>query len=98
MLQEAGAEIIDHATATGYHETTRELYKVQRDKLFDTLKKVGFNPMMAEGGYFLVARIDEGKDGEDLATYLSKQAGVTGIPMRAFYTKDATEDARKWLR
>ncbi|KAI8901046.1 pyridoxal phosphate-dependent transferase [Globomyces pollinis-pini] len=88
-LQEAGAESLEKAMTNGYFEETIKQYQSLRDQLMETLQKVGFKPMKPDGGYFIITDIEKYQTDEDFSTYLTKQAGVTSIPMRAFYSKES---------
>ncbi|KAJ3000295.1 Kynurenine--oxoglutarate transaminase 3 [Globomyces sp. JEL0801] len=86
---EAGAESLEKAMTNGYFEETIKQYQSLRDQLMETLQKVGFKPMKPDGGYFIITDIEKYQTDEDFSTYLTKQAGVTSIPMRAFYSKES---------
>lgn len=98
-LQEAAAIAIDASISCDYFSRMKKLYEHHRNILFDTLKEIGMNPIMAFGGYFIVAEI---KDPIALiqcySTYLTKTVGVTSIPMRAFYRREEASFKTRFVR
>lgn len=83
---------------TGYFEKTKVQYQQLRDKLYASLEKVGLQPMKPDGGYFIVAKIDPTSVKEDYSTFLTKEVGVTCIPLRAFYQKDDALKVEQFVR
>ena len=51
-----------------------------------------------QGGYFIVAEIDPMSVDEDYSYFLTKEVGVTSIPMRAFYGKEDASKVEKYVR
>lgn len=87
-LQEASAIVIETASANNYFDSMRELYSHQRDVLMQLLIDVGMKPMLPDGGYFIVAKVDI--QTENICKFLTTDVGVTAIPVGAFYyPKDA---------
>jgi aspartate/methionine/tyrosine aminotransferase len=69
--------------------------------LADALKKIGFNVLPCEGTYFLVADFAPlGFKGNDVAfcEWMTKEGGVTAIPMSAFYAKENGAPPRSLIR
>eukprot|EP00842_Homolaphlyctis_polyrhiza_P004696 jgi/Hompol1/5227/HPOL_004309-RA len=91
-LQHAVAESLTIAINNGYFDATAAVYQQHRDLLFEGLEEVGLSPMQADGGYFLIAdagRIQQQLDiQEDFSKFLTKEVGVTSIPVSAFYHGD----------
>ena len=66
----------------------------KRDRICDGLKNGGFDVMHTEGTYFINVDIRSvGFSGDDVAfcEMISREAGVAGIPLSAFY-QDAAID------
>jgi aspartate/methionine/tyrosine aminotransferase len=80
---------------TYFQDTCRE-YEKLRNHLFETLEKARFKPSKADGGYFIVAEID--LDEPEVCRYLTEHAGVTCIPVGAFYQEEDAHKVSKWAR
>ncbi|CAO3425529.1 aminotransferase [Azospirillum argentinense] len=66
--------------------------QAKRDRLADGLRAVGFEVLPSAGTYFVVADVSPfGFDGndEDFCRRLTAEAGVTAIPVGAFFVEDA---------
>jgi aspartate/methionine/tyrosine aminotransferase len=66
--------------------------QAQRDFLADGLTRLGFTPLQADGSYFIVADyagLGVNEDDAAFAQRLTVEAGVTTIPVSAFYGDDA---------
>ena len=66
--------------------------QAQRDQLAAGLARIGFGVLETNGSYFLTADFSPlGFDGDDVAfcRHITEQAGVTAIPVSAFYENDA---------
>lgn len=66
--------------------------QAKRDRLADGLRAVGFEVLPSAGTYFVVADVSPfGFDGndEDFCRRLTVEAGVTAIPVGAFFVQDA---------
>ncbi|TWA87696.1 aspartate/methionine/tyrosine aminotransferase [Azospirillum brasilense] len=66
--------------------------QAKRDRLADGLRSVGFEVLPSAGTYFVVADVSPfGFDGndEDFCRRLTAEAGVTAIPVGAFFVEDA---------
>ncbi|WP_114858082.1 aminotransferase [Azospirillum brasilense] len=66
--------------------------QAKRDRLADGLRAVGFEVLPSAGTYFVVADVSPfGFDGndEDFCRHLTAAAGVTAIPVGAFFVQDA---------
>ncbi|KAI8909496.1 pyridoxal phosphate-dependent transferase, partial [Gorgonomyces haynaldii] len=85
-MQEAAADVIEQAMNNDFFEQTRKEYQQLRDELFETLDQVGFSPMKPNGGYFIIADMAHvDAQGQDYSKFLTERAGVTPIPVGAFY-------------
>ena len=82
-----------------YFEKTALQYQGLRDVLHASLEKVGFKPIKAHGGYFLIADLSHlDSKGQDLSKYLTEHAGVTPIPVGAFYQKEDAPTVKHLVR
>lgn len=83
-----------------YQELTLQMEKGRR-LLADGLARVGMKVMPCEGTYFLTADFSplgfEGSD-YDFCVWLTKEAGVTAIPMSAFYAMENGTPPRTLVR
>ncbi len=63
----------------------------QRDLLADGLERLGMPVARPEGSYFISADFSRLYDGDDFSfcCHITEQAGVTAIPISAFYVNDA---------
>lgn len=81
-----------------YFQNLREELAQRRDYLVNGLRDAGFNTTTAQATYFLVADIsDLDRNSDDLAfsQRLTREAGVTPVPVSAFYSKrDVTSHIR----
>lgn len=77
------------------HELKKE-YKQRRDYLFHGLKNLGFDVIPAEGSYFLLAKVPEGKTDLEYAHELILKKKVASIPVSAFYEK--SDEGKKYIR
>lgn len=72
----------------GYFSTLAEGLEKKRDLLANGLRKLGFGVLETEGTYFISADFKafgfKGND-VDFCRYLTTEAGVTAIPVSAFY-------------
>ena len=74
----------DHAY---YHALAGDLER-KRDRLVAGLKEIGFTVIDCQGTYFITADIrplDLGEDDFEACRRLTLEAGVTAIPVSAFY-------------
>lgn len=101
-LQEAVADCFDEASKSGYFEANSRQYETLRDKLLKTLQRTGFRTMNPDGGYFIVADVSDiqrnHKVEGDFCKFLTTQAGVTPIPMNAFYQPSSAHSASHLVR
>lgn len=70
--------------------------QAKRDRLSDGLRRVGFDILPAAGTYFVVADISRflesgemGSDDQEFCRRLTAEAGVTAIPVSAFFEQEA---------
>ena len=75
-------------------DLTREL-QGNRDYLAQNLKELGFDPLQAEGTYFLTTDISKlrfnGTD-VDFCKHITEHARVAAIPLSVFFTADAPQN------
>ncbi|KAG7238590.1 hypothetical protein INR49_030664 [Caranx melampygus] len=93
-----------------YFQQLPALLQHKRKKLASCLQSVGLQPIMPEGGYFMVADISSIKvDLNDPSTkdepydfrfvkWLIKEKGLATIPVSAFYGPEHSKDFDKYIR
>lgn len=89
-LQAAVAWGLDHAGS--YVASLPATLAARRDRLARGLAEIGFAPLPCRGSYFLSADFRPlGFDGDDRAfcVHITEKAGVTAIPVSAFFENDA---------
>ena len=74
-----------------YYRGLADDLAAKRDRLASGLAAIGFPTLQADGSYFLIADIDQLGLGSDVeaAQRMTVEAGVTTVPMSAFYTGEA---------
>jgi kynurenine--oxoglutarate transaminase/cysteine-S-conjugate beta-lyase/glutamine--phenylpyruvate transaminase len=94
-LQVGVARAFAAGDKNGYFTDLPRMMQLKRDKLCAALQAVGMNPIVPEGGYFVLAdtsRLPVPKSAarRDVAAneWLTKTVGVTGIPTSAFYAPE----------
>jgi len=81
-----------------YWHWLRGVLKVKRDRLYNILCDARLNPILPQGGYFMLADISnlrdqleaEGNDkpfDERFVEWLIKKRGVAALPVSAFYSQ-----------
>lgn len=79
----------------------------KRNRLFTILKEAGLNPIMPQGGYFMVADITPlsdkvARDSEILDAavqeWMIAEKGIASIPVSAFFSKGHKKDNCKFIR
>lgn len=87
----------------GYFTGLAAEMQAKRDRLAAGLSAAGLDVLPSAGTYFIVARIgaaaaanagfaEGGIDDQDFCRWLTAEAGVTAIPVSAFYMQDAPKD------
>ncbi|MEO0384402.1 MAG: aminotransferase [Pseudomonadota bacterium] len=74
-----------------YYRGLADDLAAKRDRLASGLAAIGFPTLQADGSYFLIADIGQLDLGSDIeaAQRMTVEAGVTTVPMSAFYTGEA---------
>ena len=114
-VQEAVARAFEHEMARMgqpdcyFTSISTDLQK-KRDFIVDILKDVGFNPVIPEGGYFIMAdwshlapKIDLSSEPDEQRDYkfvkwLSKNRKLQGIPPSAFFSADHKHIGENYIR
>ena len=98
-LQVASAEILRRADAE-YYEGLAQLYRDKRDLLVNALQETPFEPLVPEGGYFVMADSSAlpYEDDVTLCENLPRDAGVGAIPPSAFYCQAHKHLAKHLVR
>ena len=75
--------------------TLSAFYQKKRDLLEKGLRETHFKPLRSEGTFFLLADYSDVSDlgQRDFAMWLTREVGVTVIPVSSFYVKPETFDA-----
>jgi aspartate/methionine/tyrosine aminotransferase len=91
-FQEAAADAIAEATASGYYDDLRRTYAARRSLLQGILAEAGLRTLAAQGAYFLLADIAALPFPDDTAfcRHLMTEVGVAAIPPSAFYLDPRT--------
>eukprot|EP00007_Cunea_sp_BSH-02190019_P005905 CAMPEP_0174244326 /NCGR_PEP_ID=MMETSP0417-20130205/34914_1 /TAXON_ID=242541 /ORGANISM="Mayorella sp, Strain BSH-02190019" /LENGTH=430 /DNA_ID=CAMNT_0015323999 /DNA_START=58 /DNA_END=1350 /DNA_ORIENTATION=+ len=108
-LQEAVAVSFEKAATNGYFEEYRQSLEVKRDRLAAMIREAGLDPIIPQGSYFMmidtsaITLPEEDKDESRprdfaVAKYLTRKAGVLGIPPSAFYSEPNKTLADNLLR
>lgn len=72
-----------------------DFYRVKRDRLHEGLKKTKFRPYKCPGTFFLLANYSDisNLDEAEFSMWLTKEHGVTVIPVSAFYANSSSESS-----
>ncbi|XP_040013177.1 kynurenine--oxoglutarate transaminase 1 [Xiphias gladius] len=97
-------------TPESYFQQLPAMLHQRRKKLASCLESVGLQPIMPEGGYFMIADISSAKvDLNDQGTedelydsrfvkWLIKEKGLATIPVSAFYSPEHSKEFDKYIR
>ena len=95
---------MQHALANYMEEPRHHLelaafYEAKRDFLYDALSQTKFKPVKSAGSFFLLANYQAISDLKeaDFAKWLTREHGVSVIPISAFYRDPDTDDANNGL-
>ena len=103
-LQLAVAGALQAAQQSDYYGQLRKLYQKKRDRLVSTLAGAGLRPLTPQGSYFIVSDISERaaaaklSNDVDFCHWLTREIGVTPIPMSAFYCAQHAKEANNFAR
>ncbi len=97
-LQEATAAALSLPDA--FYTDLAESYRRKRDTLVEALAGAGLRPIVPEGSYFAMARIDHlgFADDFEFCRYLTRDVGVAAIPPTAFYAEHHREHGKHLAR
>ncbi|XP_074546363.1 kynurenine--oxoglutarate transaminase 1 [Halichoeres trimaculatus] len=96
-------------TPESYFKQLPAMLYHKRNKLAECLRSVGLQPIMPEGGYFMIADISSVKvdlSGESttelydfrFVKWLIKEKGLATIPVSAFYSPEHSKEFDKYVR
>ncbi|XP_074546601.1 kynurenine--oxoglutarate transaminase 1-like [Halichoeres trimaculatus] len=97
-------------TPESYFKQLPAMLYHKRNKLAECLQSVGLQPIMPEGGYFMIADIssvkvdfkDESSEDEAydfrFVKWLTKEKGLATIPVSAFYSPEHSKQFDKYIR
>ncbi|MCP3426259.1 2-succinyl-5-enolpyruvyl-6-hydroxy-3-cyclohexene-1-carboxylic-acid synthase [Rothia sp. AR01] len=102
-LQAAVAAALRWARTEGFYARWLEGYREQRRILLDGLVGSVLAPVVPQGTFFAVARVDPeavgwAHDGESFARQLPERAGVAVVPLTAFAGPERRSAYRDWVR
>lgn len=85
-LQYGVAEGLERLKPSFYTDLARD-YTARRDRLCQTLDRVGLPPLVPQGAYYVLAdaRGIDGKTSRDKAMHLLERTGVASVPGEAFF-------------
>lgn len=88
-LQAAGAFAL--SLPDTYYRQLREKYQQRRDTLLEVLRETGFQPVVPQGAYYIMADISGfGFDNDvDFARHLAREIGVACVPGSSFFRNPA---------
>ncbi len=99
FVQEAIAICLETAAQNGYYAALQARFLAQRNALYHCLEQAGFMPMLPQGGYFIVAEINNfSSDSQEFARYLVSEIGVAAMPVPIFYDPSTRAKAPNALR
>ena len=76
-----------------YYKDITVSYKEARDLLYDGLCNNGFQPILPQGAYYMLADVNSfGNKNLDFAIYLVKERGVAVVPGSSFYSDHQGDD------
>ncbi|XP_041666867.1 kynurenine--oxoglutarate transaminase 1 [Cheilinus undulatus] len=99
-----------YGTPESYFLQLPAMLQQKRNKLASCLQSVGLQPIMPEGGYFMIADISSLRaDFQDQSTeeepydfrfvkWLTKEKGLATIPVSAFYSPEHSKEFDKYIR
>jgi aspartate/methionine/tyrosine aminotransferase len=106
-LEIAVASSMIDGESNGYFDTFSESLSQRQDLFAESLEECGLKPILAGGGYFILAdtsgvalpsEYDEERRDFAVAKHLTKEFGVTGIPTSPFYQENNKELSDNVLR
>jgi aspartate/methionine/tyrosine aminotransferase len=102
-LQRAAARVLELAASRGYYDELRRAYRRRRDRLLETVRAAGLEPLVPEGAYYVMvdfARAAGHRFADDVAfcRALTTEVGVAAIPPSAFYSSEHRALARSLAR
>ena len=92
-LQKGVAEGINQLLPD-YYQWLSNQYQIKRDKLCETLLKVGITPCIPHGAYYVLADVSSlpGKTSKEKAMFILNKVGVATVPGEAFYASKKGEN------
>ncbi len=86
-LQEASAIALELAAKNNYYADLLTMYQNKRDLLAKSLHEAGLHPIIPQGTYFTMVKIEDLDFANDVSfcRYLTTEIGVAAIPPSAFY-------------
>eukprot|EP00026_Physarum_polycephalum_P009994 Phypoly_transcript_10137.p1 GENE.Phypoly_transcript_10137~~Phypoly_transcript_10137.p1 ORF type:complete len:420 (+),score=55.95 Phypoly_transcript_10137:51-1310(+) len=109
-MQEAVAVALEKSPELNYFAELKDMYEKKRNRLYNILDKHGLTPIMPKGSYFMLADIskisekayldqsDDSNKDYQFCRWLTKEIGVTAIPMKPFYSTTNAHIANNLVR
>lgn len=87
-----------NALGGAYYGELSRIYAAKREKICDTLAKIGLTPHVPQGAYYVLADMSSvpGADSKEKAMYLLRKTGVACVPGMAFFHDDGGENLARF--
>lgn len=81
-----------------YYNVLSKQYLIKRDMICSTLRKIGLQPYVPQGAYYVLVDISriQGKNSKERAMNLLQQTGVACVPGEAFYHDKSGEELARF--
>lgn len=91
--------LAEYLSNKDHYNNLSAFYQKKHDLLFNGLKSTKFSPLASEGTFFLLARYNSISNLSELdfVKWLTKEIGVTAIPVSAFYANPESTSANSGL-
>lgn len=82
---------------SSFYQEVRQTFQRKRDRFCEVLERVGLNPTIPQGAYYVLADISRipGETGKARAMWILEKTGVAGVPGEAFFQGDR---GRRYIR
>jgi len=109
-MQEAVATALEKSPEIDYFSGLKSMYEKKRNMLHSILEKHHLTPILPQGSYFMLADIskinqkaysdnsDSSSKGYQFCRWLTREIGVTAIPMTPFYSATNAHIANNLVR
>ncbi|MGE0472763.1 MAG: pyridoxal phosphate-dependent aminotransferase [Nitrospirales bacterium] len=75
---------------SSFYQKLRQTFQDKRDRFCEILERVGLNPTIPQGAYYVLADVSRipGETGKARAMWILEKTGVAGVPGEAFFQGD----------